>query len=209
MNIAVFLDKQGVTCGIWQAATLGLFAPRNTGWQAIVQVPLSVNRDMLPEDVRHQVMAAARALPGCRHIVASEITGAVKAWLDGMGFTMWQCAGRPEGFLERLNNQVMQRAPTVVSLPKSFIQPGEKQGEFQADLIAALYETEGHASRRILIPFLFKGQFTRLEITCDHLPRWFSRTLEKLAYPWDVTTQSDGTLRVVVSKAASRSQNVP
>lgn len=83
-------------------------------------------------------------------------------------------------------------------MPTAFIQPTEKAGEYRLDLIDALrHSNSGHTSKRLLVPFFQQGSFTRLEITCDHLPKWFT-TLEAWQLTADVVPQSDGTLCVTV-----------
>jgi len=55
-----------------------------------------------------------------------------------------------------------------------------RQGEFWIDLKEALEHESGQTSRQILIPFLERGRFRKLEILCDHLPKWLTWELERL-----------------------------
>lgn len=70
-------------------------------------------------------------------------------------------------------------------------------GRFHLDLAAALAGGDGLNSRDILLPFLHRGGFERLDLDCDHLPRWFGPTLAELGLT--ATTEAAGAgLHVVV-----------
>jgi len=71
------------------------------------------------------------------------------------------------------------------------------EGRYHLDLAAALAGGDGLNSRDILLPFLSRGGFERLDLECDHLPRWFGATLADLGLT--ATTEAAGAgLKVVV-----------
>lgn len=53
-------------------------------------------------------------------------------------------------------------------------------GHYRIDLTAVLESSPGLNSRTVLVPVLEGSRFTRLEIICDHVPRWFARAMEEL-----------------------------
>jgi len=73
-------------------------------------------------------------------------------------------------------------------------------GRFRIDLISAL---SGHArlnSRQILLPILEGTAFDKLEILCDHLPRWFEPKLRELNLKADcVPLQAGHGVKAIVS----------
>lgn len=205
MNIAVFLDQQGFTAPLGQSGVVTLYTRDGAGWRISQRVPFTLSRQMGLGEIRNRTMSMLAALPDCRHFVARDIQGALLAWLDGMGMTLWQCEGRPEAFLDRLAEHISERItaaePVVTPLPASLIQPTGDDGAFRLDLIAALRDGggSGHTSKRLLLPFLQQRHFQRLEILCDHLPRWFDTLLPDMRLSASVTPRPDGTLCVVVT----------
>ena len=70
-------------------------------------------------------------------------------------------------------------------------------GCYHLDLAAALASGPGLNSYEVLFPFLRQGGFDRLDLECDHLPRWFGPTLAELGLT--ATTEAVGAgLKVVV-----------
>lgn len=55
-----------------------------------------------------------------------------------------------------------------------------KDGHYRIDLAEAMRKYPNLNSRQALIPFLEGTPFQKLEILCDHIPRWFSRKLDEL-----------------------------
>jgi Fe-only nitrogenase accessory protein AnfO len=78
--------------------------------------------------------------------------------------------------------------PTENSLPRPACRPGQGaapivpigEGHYQLNLAEALRSGSGLNSREILLPFLEETSFQKLEIFCDHVPRWLSQKLEEL-----------------------------
>jgi Fe-only nitrogenase accessory protein AnfO len=53
-------------------------------------------------------------------------------------------------------------------------------GQYQFNLAEVLQKNPTLNSREVLIPFLEKRAFQKLEIICDHLPRWFEMKADQL-----------------------------
>lgn len=200
MKIAVFLDAQGRTAPLWQPGVVAVFTRDDHGWRACQSVPFALSPHMRLAEIRRRTQAMLSALPGCRHFVAQDIHGALLAWLDGMGVTMWRCRGEPSGFLDQLAERIPAPSAPVTLLPEAFILPTEQEGVFRLDLIAALRCGDGaHTSRRLLQPFLQQRPFQRLEVICDHVPKWFD-SLPEWGMSAQVETRDDHTLCVVITR---------
>ncbi|WP_022722258.1 Fe-only nitrogenase accessory protein AnfO [Rhodopseudomonas sp. B29] len=73
-------------------------------------------------------------------------------------------------------------------------------GTFRIDLAAALGRDSGLNSRQILLPILEGSAFDKLEILCDHLPRWFDAKLSDLNLKAECTPREHGRgVKAVVS----------
>ncbi|HHG8772011.1 TPA: Fe-only nitrogenase accessory AnfO family protein [Raoultella planticola] len=197
MKIAVFVDERGITAPLGQSGYVTVFTREEGQWQSGQAIPFALSPALTLSQIRQRTLSMLAELPHCRHFVASEIHGALLAWLDGMGLTMWKTSGRPEDFLDRIVAQIPPAPEPVTVLPLAFIMPAGGEGAFRVDLLAALQSGGAHTSKRLLMPFFEQQTFSSLEILCDHLPKWFS-TLDPARFAWRVTTCGDGMLSVIV-----------
>lgn len=53
-------------------------------------------------------------------------------------------------------------------------------GCYRINLAEILEKDSGLNSKQVLVPFMAEVAFKRLEVLCDHAPRWFARELGKL-----------------------------
>lgn len=199
MKIAVFLDEQGMIAPLTEPGAVMLYTHDEKGWQVCRQIPFTLAGTPTLADIRQRTLAMLALLPECRHFIAREIHGALLAWFDGMGLTMWQSAGKPEAALNAIALQLPAPVEPVALSPQSFVRPGRHPGEFHVDLIGALGCGGSHTSKQLLVPLLQQDTFTRLNIRCDHVPKWFDRLAE---YPLTVVSAPtpDGNMQVVVTK---------
>lgn len=198
MKIAVFVDDAGWVAPLWQSGTVQLFTREAQQWRVCQQFPFALTPELSLAEIRERTLSLLAQLPECRHFVAQDIHGALLAWLDGKGLTMWKCIGHPLDALDRIAAQIPPAPEPVVLHPEVFIEPGEEEGQFRVDLIEALRGGGAHTSKRVLMPFFEQRQFTRLEIVCDHLPKWFS-SLDPTRLHYQVMPAVDGVLRVIVT----------
>lgn len=198
LYIAAYLDNQGMITAFGEPGVATLFVKASSGWQCCREVPCPSTSSMSLAALRQQTLTMLEALPECRHIVARDIQGVLLAWLDGRGITMWRCSGKPAPCLDRIAERIHSSSQVTSLHPETFFQRGKQIGEFHFNLIDALANSgEGHTSRRLLQPFLQQKQFRRLEIICDHLPKWFA-TLDAGEFSIVSEPHADGTFCVVV-----------
>ncbi|SFU16461.1 Fe-only nitrogenase accessory protein AnfO [Kosakonia arachidis] len=203
MNIAVFLDRQGQVAPLTAPGTVTLFSREHGRWQIVQKIAFDLSSCTSLDVFRERTLAMLAQLPACRHFVTRDVHGAPRAWFDGLGLTLWQCTGAPEPALDTIAQQPV--APEAVTLPpQAFVRSGAELGEFYVDLIAARQAgaDDIHTAKLLLVPLLGRAEFTRLELRCDHVPKWFAR-LADYHLQYHSTPLDDGTLRVVVTKTAS------
>lgn len=199
MKIAVFLDARGQIAPIAEPGTVVLYTRSPDGWQVCRQIPFNLATATSLAALRQHTLAMLAQLPECRHFIAGEIQGALLAWFDGMGLTMWQSAGAPEAALEAMARQLASTPAPQAPSPQAAVRPGARPGEFQVDLIAALRGGGSHTSKQLLVPLLQQPTFRRAEIRCDHVPKWFDR-LGEYQLSYRCVSLPDGNLQVVVDK---------
>lgn len=130
MKIAVFVDERGITAPMGQSGYVNIFVQEQGRWQRCQQIPFTLSSTLTLNQIRQRTQSMLVEAPDCRHFVASEIHGALLAWLDGMGLTMWKTSGRPEAFLDRIVAQIPSAPEPVTALPHVFIMPAAGEGRF-------------------------------------------------------------------------------
>ncbi|MCG8707376.1 hypothetical protein JHU04_000563 [Brenneria sp. 4F2] len=206
MKIAVFVDQSGNIAPLFEPGRVKLFSRRDNRWRAIGDIPYALDPAMSLGEIRTRTLTLLEGMPGCHHFAARQIQGALLAWFDGMGVTMWQFSGRPESCLEVIyaSAKRMKRVPAPGGACDTFIQAGPRAGEYHIDLSAALAGDAGLTSKQLLIPFLQSQVFTRLRVTCDHLPKWFEHQLPALNLAVDVEMRHQGALCAIIYPNVTR-----
>ncbi|MGP9811994.1 Fe-only nitrogenase accessory protein AnfO [Rhodopseudomonas sp. NSM] len=73
-------------------------------------------------------------------------------------------------------------------------------GHLRIDLVAAMRAAAKLNSRQVLLPILEGAAFERLDIICDHLPRWFEAKLGEMNLKVDVVPLEAGQgIKAIVS----------
>lgn len=205
MKIAVFVDSQGEIAPLFTPGVVRVFAHCGNHWQPVKDIPYALCQDMGLAEIRTRTLAMLAELAACRHFVAQDIHGALLAWFDGMGIAMWRCRGAPEACLTAIRGAVGQGRPERVSVQQAFIQPGMDDGEYHINLMSALASDAGLTSKQLLLPFLQTQAFTRINIICDHLPKWFAQKLPALNLAIEVERQPQGYLLATLHPAPAGS----
>ncbi|MEC5344424.1 Fe-only nitrogenase accessory AnfO family protein [Brenneria populi] len=206
MKIAVFVDSNGNIAPLFEPGRVRLFSRCDNRWRAVGDIPYALDRAMSLHEIRTRTLTLLEEMPGCHHFAARRIQGALLAWFDGMEVAMWQFSGRAESCLEVIYAAAtrMKRVSAIGAASDAFIQAGPHEGEYHIDLITALAGDPGLTSKQLLIPFLQSQVFTRLSVTCDHLPKWFEHQLPALNLTVEVEKRHQGALCAIIHPSAAR-----
>ena len=79
---------------------------------------------------------------------------------------------------------------------EQFIEYRMDKGELSINMQAILLTNPSLTSRGLLLPYLRSGEFSSLDIICNHIPRWFDEELENLRLEY--TTLSDSPEKTIV-----------
>ncbi|NDL64641.1 Fe-only nitrogenase accessory protein AnfO [Acerihabitans arboris] len=199
MKIAVFIDAGGRAASLYQAGIVRVYESDADGWRQERDIPFALHEQMGLSEIRTSTLTMLTALDGCRHFVATAIHGALLSYFDGMGIHMWRLNGEPAGFLTRIQRFVEENAQRQqAAVPRGFIKPGQGDGEYNLNLIDALKSDGALTSKQVLLPFFRQTPFRKIEIVCDHLPKWFQRELPALKLALTIAQNADGRCHAVV-----------
>ncbi len=204
MKIAVFVDTEGKTASLYQQGTVRVYESWPSGWQPVREIPFGLSEEMGLAEIRTHILSMLAGLDGCRHFVARAINGAMLSYFDGMGIVMWKLAGDPVGFLSHIQHIVEDKARQEQTgqgvTAAMFIKPGNVAGEYRLNLIDALDSDSALTSKQVLQPFLRLLDFTKLELVCHHLPKWFDRELPQLKLTLASEKKPDGRCYAVIRR---------
>ncbi|QWT45391.1 Fe-only nitrogenase accessory protein AnfO [Azospira inquinata] len=202
MKIAAYVNSRGNPVSLYEPGALRLYEAENLppappSWRLVREIPFAVDRTMGLPAVKAAVHALGAQLEDCRSLVSGEVRGMIyTVFQEELGFTTWKSTGplvqQLDSVQAREKEQAAQKRFDLISLagkpmPTPLLIGDPREGSFWIDLKEALEHPSGPTSRQILIPFLEKIPFRKLEIVCDHLPKWLAWELERL----DMSAESD------------------
>jgi Fe-only nitrogenase accessory protein AnfO len=214
MKIAVHVNQQEQVASLYEAGFLQLYekniATDPDNWRATAEIAFAIDADMPLPLVKAAIHVAWAELGDCTLLVSAEVRGMIYSVLqEELGVHTWKSEGpllqQLDMVWQKQAEQEAKRRFELVSLagklsPAPMLVGDPQAGHFWIDLKDALAHESAQTSRQILIPFLSSGRFRKLEILCDHLPKWLSWELERLnlsAESEDIDATSSG-LRVTV-----------
>ena len=227
MKIAAYVDDNGKLASPYDDGRITLYDNASGAWKPMQDVALAIRADMRLAEVKTAVRQAVAEMDGCTVFVSATTTGLVNAVLqEELGFHTWKSGG---ACLEQLDAVAAREAELAATPPPVPLEPpflGRKRccgsgserlsprqppaspisltrdahGCSRVNLIEALENDASRNSRDVLWPILAEGAFSRLEILCAHVPRWFAGALEELGLAAQYRTARDGVTAIVSRK---------
>jgi Fe-only nitrogenase accessory protein AnfO len=185
MLIATYLDADAKVVDFFAAGSLCCFDDSTGSWTEVGRAPLSI-RDDLPLAELKETFSAAISLLGddVKVFLAKETRGILRVFLEELDFRVWKSRGHLEAQLDDARGQelsaIAEQEALDAGLPKPDPVGDSGDGIYRIDLLKLLSEGSCHASRDFLVPFFETVSFARLEVVCDHVPRWFPAELPEL-----------------------------
>jgi Fe-only nitrogenase accessory protein AnfO len=196
MKIAALLDGTGQVAIPQRGGTLYIYEREGMNWVASQKLEFTPGEYVSMADLRRYLEQVRDWLGDCKVLAAGETTGYYRVLFGSLGIALWGVRGTPEQFIEQLETFHLQAEtvsePVEPEPVAAAIEPiSERTGHYRLDLRAAMAQKGSHTSRQVLIPFFQNSSFLRLEIVCDHVPRWFDRELPEFGLGSKVESQSD------------------
>jgi len=212
MKIAAYVNAGGKIVDFFEDGRICLFGKSSEGWEGIREIPLALKEEMGLSEMKHMLAASVEQMKDCEIFVLRDLRGGIKAMLEDHGFRVWKSNGT---LTEQLDNVAMRELELVAieQQEKPAIPGPELVGElrdacYKINLVEILQSGLPHVSRDVLMPFFETVSFQRLEIVCQHLPKWFVMEFPGLGLRVDSTTTGalgDEITVVVVPMCGKRS----
>jgi len=210
MNVAAFVNASGEIVDFYEEGQLRLFDKNSDVWQESKVISMSLKREMGLAGMRAVLTDTVSQLGDCEVFLVRELRGLVKVYLEELGFRVWKSEGPLTEQLENVSiREEEMRVESDSSVPSPLPVGDPKNGSYRIDLAELLQSGIPHVSREVLMPFFEVVSFRRLEIFCDHVPRWFAMELERLGLRVESQTPdvrgNGGITVIVVPKCGPRS----
>ncbi|HWQ73764.1 MAG TPA: Fe-only nitrogenase accessory AnfO family protein [Syntrophomonas sp.] len=189
MKIAVLMNESGRAASFFETAALLVYEKNGDSWVA------DQKYDWTPG--MHHSMSALRTYLGhivdwlqdCKVVAAKRSHGFYRVVFESCGVAVWAVEGCPQDFIPQIECFYNENTETG-SEPAELICPiAGKTGFYAVDLREVMAHHDAYNSRDVLMPFFQKSAFERLEIICDHVPKWFQTELPALGLRADVEAQ--------------------
>jgi Fe-only nitrogenase accessory protein AnfO len=199
MKIAALVDQQGATADLFHSVQVRLYHNPQGQWQVLHEITFLTEDTMSMTEIRSSLLGLQPQLEGCQHLIARSIHGFARSILDGMGLAMWGLEGDPGHVLEQIRLRAQARQPDIP--PQTLLQATATPGCYRVNLQAALAQDNRLTSKQLLHPILDQHPFDRLEILCDHVPKWFEREFPARQLNLRVDCHADGSCIAIVSRS--------
>lgn len=205
MKIATYVDQAGAVANVYEQGEVRVYDQVDGTWTCVQTLPFRVDYEMTLTQVKAAVRDVATALGDCKVFLSSEVRGLIYSILqEEMGFHTWKSDGSLDHQLDTVaEKEVVYAAEKAREAAQAAAAPKVRasgccggggggwirlkapppaaealgDGHYRFDLVRVLKDDPNLNSRLALIPVMEETPFSRLEILCDHIPRWFTRKL--------------------------------
>lgn len=200
MKIAAYVDEEGKPASFYARGMVRIYRRRSGFWVNETGFPLELKRDMGLAEFQFTFMNMIARLEDCRLFIVDEIRGVPCAILDSMGFKLCRIEGPVLEQLELVAGKTLEEADDAENAGREPVLVGDPRDKFyRINLRQVLKSDASLNSRQVLIPFLEAGAFRKLEVLCDHTPRWLEKELERLNLRADTEDWEISGVKITIS----------
>ncbi|NJL08278.1 MAG: Fe-only nitrogenase accessory protein AnfO [Methylacidiphilales bacterium] len=189
MRIAAFIDENGDLAGLHELGRIVLYDDASGAWTIERDIPFpGAGAPATIAGLKARLAEVARQLEDCRLFVSAGSKGALNAVLqEELGFQTWHSQGCALDLLDTVALKEAERLADLAAAEQADDPPRpmlilERVGaeHYRADLTRFQIPDGGHDSMTVLLPVLEERAFRRLELVCDHNPKWLWRSVRDL-----------------------------
>jgi hypothetical protein len=115
-----------------------------------------------------------------------------------MGMSIWKIIGSPVKHLTYVYEQEKKLKAEKLK-PKPSVVGDIRDGVYFFDMAKALNRNNSFTSKQLLLPFLKRTAFQRLEIICEHIPLWFEKEFHSLKLKFEIKNSTDGLCHAIIT----------
>jgi Fe-only nitrogenase accessory protein AnfO len=226
MKIAAYINQNGEVASFDQKGCVRLYQQQDSHWNSIAEYAFDLGDNLTLPCVQTAVTTLAAQLGDCRVFLSGSLRGVPYAILqEAFGFCAWKSEGPLEAQLDFVAKKELERqkqqaeacdctppaggcssgggchgtAMSAIATSASLIPLRLASGHYRVNLIDALRDNPGTSSRQLLQPFVKNTPFRKLELICDHLPRWLQPLLEEMDLDLTIDPSTSPSVLALIS----------
>ena len=139
--------------------------------------------------------------------IARSVTGIPYFALEKAGVEIWECEGSPKAVLGEITLEMLY--PKIKCGSKDtdyhFLVGDSLMKEISKKIFTVVIKeiqgcSKGITSKQLIMPFLKKGEFERLEISCNHIPSWLELSLINFGYKMQMERKGINEIKVFITR---------
>lgn len=204
MKIAVVENDNQKTNSIFEQGFIATYEEDDGKWKVLNRFENKVCNAKDIATVRRAVVNTIKQLDDVKILIASEIPGITFGIFEAAGFEIVLVENSTLNILDSFKEEILEvlekRQEEALKFDiMQFLEPGINEGYFYLNMEEILSKNPQLTSKEILIPYLEKGEFIRLEVTCSHVPKWFDKDLAALGFEYQTVNvlPNKRTFRIV------------
>lgn len=203
MIIAALTDKEGNALSFYGSGFVKVFSNDKGSWNCIREFPFELYEEKGLAEIQRCIQNMLTRLDECRILMVKFIKGVPLSILKESGVSVWKVDGSPSVFFEHIREEeetiwAEHQKSIKLSLPEPLPVGDKKHGIYAIDLVHVQAKGTGFNSKDVLLPFLQQQVFRKLEVVCEHLPKWFEKEFESLKLQFRIEESSDDLCHAIV-----------
>jgi Fe-only nitrogenase accessory protein AnfO len=218
MKIAVLVDENSIAVPYSDGGIIELYAFAGNNWQCIKAASLEEDEGTNVAEVRARVNAVMAIIGDCKVFMVETMKSLNVGIFDSYGIAVWNHKGVPMEVFDFVKEQEENKIhkirsccdkpsclstcspSTIESIqpPSQIIIENIGDGCYKIDLAKTMKSNPSLNSKQILIPFFQNTEFQKLEIICEHVPKWFENEFGSLKLQVKVEESWDGFCHAIV-----------
>jgi Fe-only nitrogenase accessory protein AnfO len=204
LKIAVVENNNQKTSSIFEPGFIAIYEEDGEEWKVLKRFENKVCNAKGIAAVRTAVTDIVKQLDDVKIVVASEISGITFGTFQAAGFAIFLVENNTLDILNSVKKDMLEVIEERKEKPREFditqfLEPGVNKGDFSLNMEEILLKNPELTSKKILIPYLKKRKFNRLDVICSHIPKWFSTDLVVLGFECETINELPNrkTVRIV------------
>jgi Fe-only nitrogenase accessory protein AnfO len=204
LKIAVVENDHQKTNSIFEPGFITIYEEDGEEWKVLNRFENKVYTAKGIAAVRMVVADAVKQLGDVKILLAREVPGIAFGTFQAAGFEIFIVENNTMDVLDSVKKEMLEIIEKRKEKPGEFdivqfLEPGATKGDFGLNLEEVLLKNPELTSKKILIPYLKKGEFNRLDVICSHIPKWFNTDLGVLGFEYETVNELPNRMTVRIS----------
>lgn len=206
MQIAVVENNEKKTNSIFEPGFLTVYEHENKEWKERSRKENPIPSAKGIAAVRQSLSDVVESLPDVRILIASDLSGVAFSIFEGAGFEIFLIKSDAVSALTSVRKTIMKDQEESESANHvdvaQFFEHGTNKGDFVVNLQQAQMVCPQLSSKKILLDYVKRGEFNRLDVIVSHTPKWFDRELPLMGFKYE-------TINILPDKKTLRVSHAP